>query len=249
MAADDRTQHLPFLSFLLILWLLFVSPLTAAQSDTCTIQHIDSQLWLAMDDLPDYIDPMLIGRLFTFLGKYVQINDNSPPCNVQNDRPLLIRFVAEAAANRRFPSGTEGFGGLADLANWICFPLQNDFEKRSCFLWCDDDEPDKTSPPVVLITVRIQQDPTVTLGILIHELSHTLGAVDGVRCPASEDYDPQAQLEPDYQDAYWWYGVQGIFSLKPTGVAWDVMHGGCDASVPVQFCSELKTILMDFVQK
>lgn len=242
----NRTQRLWPLAFLLILWLLIVSPLAAAQSDTCTIQVAEAPLWVVLDDLPDYIDPALIQRLFTFLSTYVHFSPDSPPCRVQNGRPLVVRFVPEAAANRRFPTGTEGFGGLTDLANWLCFPLQSDFAKRSCFLWRVDQP---AEPSIVLVNVRIQTDPTMTLGILTHELAHTLGAVDGVRCPSHEDYNPSARLEPDYQDAYWWYGVEGVFSLRSTGTAWDVMHSGCDASAPAQLCSELKTILADFVQE
>lgn len=215
------------------------------QPDALTLEHAGGNLWVVVDDLPENTTPSAIYRLFTFLDNYIENTPDSPMPDLQRKLPVVIRFVPQGVTDRAFPEGTEGFAGLVGLANWRCAPDSTGHNRRHCRLWCDDDAPDNESS-VILAVIRVQADPDMTAGYLAHELSHIQGAVDGPACPASQDYNPLAQREPDCQDAYWWYGVTGFFDLKPSGIVWEALNGRCAGNERQDICFQLANILENF---
>ena len=50
-------------------------------------------------------------------------------------------------------------------------------------------------------------------------------------------------LPPDPSDAYWWFGVQGVFTLRPEGIAWDALIGNCADCDDPGLCEELVAVL------
>ncbi|MAS38350.1 MAG: hypothetical protein CL610_30415 [Anaerolineaceae bacterium] len=213
-----------------------VSPAAALPVDVVRIAAVSDTLWVVTDALPPGITPAFVGELLTYLDPYIQPDGHQPAA------PMIVRFVPDASAFEPFPTGTEGFGGLTGSVNCWCFPDKADDASRRCFLWPVRRD-DAAGAGVTLAAVRIQQDRSMTVGYLIHELTHFCGAVDGVRCPAHESYSPTAVYPPDYQDAYWWYGVTGLFELRPAGVVWDALNDRCADSDDPAICTELAQLL------
>ena len=182
--------------------------------------------------------------LYALLEANIAYTEDSPLPDPRDNKAVVIRFVPEDINNEPFPVGTSGFAGLVGLANWLCVPDRVGDNSRRCQLWADDDTSD-TGASIVLANIRVQADPDMTVGYLAHELSHVLGAVDGVRCPAHLLYNPAIEREPDCQDAYWWFGVTGFFDLKPSGIVWDALHGGCAQCDRPEICAVPADILLD----
>ena len=206
------------------------------------VEHAGGNVWVVVNDLPQTITPSAIYHLFTFLDNYIEPTPDIPTPDPHDDMPVVVRFVSGDAANDSFPTGTEGFAGLVGLAKWHCAPHSTGHNSRHCQFWCNDDAPN-TASSVILAVILVQADPDTTLGYLAHELSHVQGTVDGTGCPANEDYNPLAHHEPDFQDAYWWFGVTGFFDLKPSGIVWEALNGRCATCDRPAICTALADIL------
>ena len=217
------------------------------QPDALSLELAGGNVWVVLDDLPAEISPSNMFRLFTFLDEHVQQTEDSPFADFDDDTPVVIRFVPETNGHQRFPNGTEDFAGLVGRAYWRCVPGSSGHNRRRC--WPSGNEPTQEANEahnIILIAVRVQPDIDLTVGYLTHELSHVLGAVDGLRCPANEEYRLTAPLVPDPQDAYWWFGVAGFFDLKPSGIAWAAMNDRCAKTKRPGLCNDLRDILSDF---
>lgn len=193
------------------------------------------RLYVATDTLPDDISPATIGGLFAYLGQQVQPQPESAFAPWLDDAPpVLVRFT-DYASRAPFPFGTETYGGMTGWASWHCLPSAG-----LCRLLGASETP---GDGVLVVLVAAMPSRAENLGLVAHELSHVLGSVDGPRCPYHPDYHPGQALPPDAGDAYWWYGVTGVFTLVPQGVVWDALRDDCAAGDALSVCEALHTIL------
>lgn len=202
-----------------------------------TIRHIGGELWVAQDGFPDALQPDTLYTLYTFLQSQVQAHEDSPLAAPAGDAPVVLRFVGDGAG-RAFPDSAEGFAGLTGYAAWRCGPLLPG-ETAFCQLSAER----RGLERVIVVVVDGGLEAKEMTGVVAHELAHALGAVDGPRCPAHEDYDPLARLGVDQSDSYWWYGAVGVFSYRPQGIVWAALNGGCAGCDAPEICRALEAIL------
>lgn len=204
------------------------------------LQHVGDDFWVVLDDFPDTLQPDMLYNLYSFLKIHVEPSEESPLYNTLGRMPVVLRF-ADDGSTPAFPHGTEGFAGLTDLAEWRCYtPL--DTANVTCQISSTNQE-SLDSDRVLLAVVSKNLNDREMIGVIAHELAHTLGAVDGLRCPANDDYNPMIHRAADFSDTYWWYGVVGVFTSQPQGIVWDALNGQCDGCDVPEICYELEMIL------
>ncbi len=201
------------------------------------LTRITEQVWVDPDSVPEYISSAQIASLIAYMS-HVMRNDGTAPAPPQTTA-VVFRFVPPDEQYTPFPVGCEGFAGLTDTAHWVC-ETSSSQTQRMCAFW--DEE---VGEQVTLSLVQVQSQPDLTLGYLVHEIAHALGAVDGIRCPAHEDYDPVHVFPPDVSDAYWWFGAVGVFELRPSGIVWDAMQHECAQSESPAICATIEIILSE----
>lgn len=235
-----------FAVFLLLAASVLIVP--AAAQDEVTLQLVGDNFWVACDNLPNGdISPQLLQRLMTFLTEHVQPDPASPLGRWLNHTPVVIEFVPDDMQGL-FPYSTQGFAGLSGLASWTCDSITLDAEQPlllHCRFATATDETD-SHRLIRLALIHVPADSKEELlGYSIHELTHLLGSVDGPRCPAHADYNPMIRRPDDRSDAYWWFGMSGVFELKPAGIVWLALNNACDRCGAVDICEELSQILAD----
>jgi hypothetical protein len=158
--------------------------------------------------------------------------------------PIVIQFVADET-KRAFPYGAEGYAGMCGYAVWHCEPphIWGDLHYQCEILPEDTDTIDGETIRLVLVDTDLAASTEEIIGFTLHEMTHVLGSIDGARCPSWDDDINRSLLPPDPSDAYWWFGVQGVFTLRPEGVAWDAINGNCADCDDPTLCEELADVL------
>lgn len=215
----------------------FVTETALAQSDWFPVDRPSDGLVVALDTLPDDIAPQTLARLYDYLRAQVMPHPDSE-LRAWRDAPapVLVRVVS-AQVRGAFPLSTESYGGMTGWAQWECLPPSG-----LCRLLGPSDTPGEG---IVVALVADTGRRAETLGLVTHELSHVFGTVDGPRCPYHADYHPGQTLPADPSDAYWWYGVTGVFTLVPVGVTWDALNDHCAGCEAPDICAELSAILAE----
>lgn len=217
------------------------------ESETVRVIKIKEGLWVVEDLLPEYITPQLLSQLYTLLEGYVLLTDESLYYGNSDPSSAVIRFVS-ANQSGRFPNSTEGYAGMCERIEWDCTTAPS--STLLSVKYCEFNSFIEVTRPNNMVRYALVQLPEIinetsiqeTLGYTIHEMSHLLGTIDGIRCPYHESYSPSAKLEPDPSDSYWWFGVQGIFGLKPDGVVLLALNNRCDKSDDPDICLQLEYI-------
>jgi hypothetical protein len=224
------------------LWMILTIPATLCPQNSldCTLSRIGDELWLDQQSLPQGITPEQVAQLYTFLSQ-ILVGQDSTDTIADTPEAIAIHFTASEFADQPFPRGCEGFGGLTGSTNAIC-KWTGSGENMHCRFGTSEHY-GAHQETMRLVLVRIQSDTRQTLGYLVHELSHTLGAIDGAAAPLTGE-DQQATGSYDIFDAYWWFGVSGVFDLQPTGIAWDALSSQCITSRSPSVCDALARILL-----
>ncbi len=215
---------------------LLLSPVaTSAQSEWFPVDRLADDLYVATGNLPDGITNDTLLGLYDYLQQHVIAGDEPAFGPPSEDSPrVLVRFVSPQS-RLPFPHGTETYGGMTGWATWECLPVAG-----LCRLL---GATDTASGGPLVVLVAATPNRAENLGLVAHELSHVFGAVDGPRCPYHTDYHPVQSLPPDPSDAYWWYGVTGIFTLVPAGVVWEAANDACATSASPDVCADLAAIV------
>ena len=220
-----------------MLLMMFFAPLATPDVpvDWFPVAGGSDDFYIATDTLPGDISPDTLTNLYDYLKVHVAAHPDSEFLPwVGSPPPVLVRFV-NVNSRLPFPHGTESYGGMMGWAYWDCLPMAG-----LCRLLDASETPGED---VVVALVAATPNRAENLGLVAHELSHVLGSVDGPRCPYHEDYHPSQTLPSDPSDAYWWYGVTGVFTLVPVGVVWDALNNNCTASGEPVVCGELQAII------
>lgn len=97
---------------------------------------------------------------------------------------------------------------------------------------------------LALIAIPDADDPdylTQLWGITAHEIAHTLGAIDGPRCPFYEDDELLVPIKC-VSDTYYWFGMVGVFEAGWQGIIGDAWHDTCTDSL----CDALRSDVFQF---
>ncbi len=214
-----------------------------AEDETLVFECPSGNFCVALDGLPEDIDSAVLYRLFLFLEENVKKNVDSELAGYVDHYPVVLRFVGAQVVGR-FPRSAETYGGMIGLARWACdrSEIPAGGALIHCAVWALDEQCEET-PNVIIAIITTTEDRNENLGLAAHELAHVFGAIDGPRCPSNEDYLPGSVTEPDASDSYWWYGVTGVFSLRPAGIVWEALGDRCALSQAPEWCAELRQIL------
>ena len=206
-------------------------------------------MWVVHDELPQYVTSGLIYGLYALIARTLDApHPDSPLVDWVGRVPVVVRYTTDDTS--LYPIGTECFAGLTGLAGWRCTPLPDDAQElRRCTLYAgDDDALFPGTEPIILVVVACDaaadcDHQREQIGFMIHELTHAWGAIDGLRCPFHEDHLPYQPLPADPTDAYWWFGVQGMFELQCDGLVVDAFAGDCAGCDDPALCEALGQIL------
>jgi hypothetical protein len=194
-----------------------------------SLTRSESGLWIAADTLPICLDASLVNELYVRIASYTQ------DCGDVRHLPVVIHVAQDPLLS--FPYGTEGFAGLIGSAWDHCMPSLIDPNVLICQL---SEQGIERYTPVEVIAVYEQDDAHLTAGFLAHEITHACGTIDGIRCPVHPDYQVIAQSETDFCDAYWWFGVSGVFTMTPSGLLWNAMQKNCEVTSEPAICHEFE---------
>lgn len=219
---------------------------------TVKLTSIDEELWIVEEYYPDFIPPFLLVEIYDLLHDYTDTVDTKLYGGEDDKSPAVIRFVP-IDATARFPDGTEGYAGMCDRVQWHCIsvPATDLSSSKYCsFELVEEGEPVENTVRYALIQLPDLLNTTTmqeTVGFTVHEMSHLLGTIDGIRCPYHESYDPIAKLPPDPNDSYWWFGVQGVFGLEPEGIVLLALNDQCDRSDDQVVCGQLAHVFEQYL--
>lgn len=227
-----------------IVWVCLVAliPCNCTPLTPHTIMCLDEYFFVEADGLPQTIEAETIHNLYRLLKQHVVVSADDRFADLRDQLPIVVRFL-EAGTSLRFPSGADGFAAMVGVARWECARLPGASD-RWCVLSATQTERIDTDS-IILVVVVDTGSRAENYGLLAHELTHILGASDGTLCPAHDDYGIVAATEPNLSDAYWWYGVSGMFTLTPSGIVWDALTGRCAQSDCPELCSELASVLAE----
>lgn len=226
-----------------------IRPVDFQVADGLLIEHAGANVWVVLDELPENVTPALIYELYALIAQTIDVpHPDSALRDWVGRVPVVVRYTSDDISP--YPIGTERFAGLTGLAAWHCTPLpDHPQELRRCTLYAgDDDTLLPGTDPVILLVVACDAATDCDhhreeIGFMIHELAHTRGAIDGLRCPFHEDHMPYQHLPPDPTDAYWWFGVQGMFELQCDGLVMNAFAHDCTSCDDPALCATLEQIL------
>lgn len=246
------------ISVALLLSCIINLPLVLAQIDTdfspphaVPVTEISDGLWIVEENYPEYIHPQLLVELYDLLQGCTQPVDKNLYIGHGDMSPAVIRFVPPDP-DGNFPESTEGYAGMCDRVVWNCIPVPSTTLQATQY--CSFESIDEGTQVDHTVRYALVQLPQVldnksmreTLGFTIHEMSHLLGTVDGIRCPYNENYSPTAKLPPDPNDSYWWFGVQGVFGLVPDGIVMLAFDDCCVESDDLIICEQLRDLFHQY---
>jgi len=203
--------------------------------------RVGPQFHVVLTGLPTDIQPETIYRLDRWLEQRVIAHSADQFAHLRDQCPVVVRF-APTMSNAVFPQGTDGFAALVGVAWRQCVPITDSAYQLCTFV---SDAPPTPAERIILIVVTDTGSRAENWGLLAHEITHVLGTVDGPLCPGHDDYLIESAEESELSDAYWWYGVSGMFTLTPHGLVWDALNSSCATSAAPDLCVELANILAD----
>lgn len=231
---------------LLVLISLIFAPRVRSLTRVVTLRFLTEDFAVVLDDLPPEIDLDTLVRLYDYLREHVDDSDDCQFLDYLEQTPIILQYRPHQP-EMFFPHSTEGYAGMMGIASMHCLPHEENPDLLTCLISPSTSETCKPDHIRLALVNIADYAPLNTVdmlwGFTVHELTHAFGSIDGARCPSYEEYVPRQKLPPDPSDAYWWFGVQGVFKLRPAGIFWKALTDQCAESTAPDICRDLQAIM------